>query len=494
VDDPQLMEAPAELNAVEPSSPGPRGQEAVNGHAATGPILIDQPWPIWRMVLSLVWPVLLQQVVVLSVSFSDRLLAGRFQALNQEEQIATQAALTTAAYIDWLISSFTVLVGVGSTALVARFTGARDRSAAIAVTHQSILLAAFLGVAGAGLALLNLPAFVAALGLDGPAGVFAVRFLWPLFLLLPMRIIESAGIACLVGAGDTRTGLWVLTCVAGLNVPLAWLCFHGVGPLPRMGFPGIGLGTAVSHAVGGLLVLGVLSGGRARLYLDFRRLTPDVGLLRRLLRISVPAAADSLTVAFAQLWFIRIVNRLGIAASGAHGIALYWEALGYLSGASFGTAAMTLVGQNLGANRPDQAARSGWTAFALGGTIMSFMGVIFFVLAEPMFWLFCPDTGQAAIVQAGVPVLRLIAFAMPFLASCIIFTSALRGAGDTRVPVVFTLIGFFVLRIPLAYLLTEGPLYLGLWGAWLAMSADIVVRGLFFVWRFQSGHWQRIRV
>ncbi len=456
--------------------------------------LIQRPWPIWRMILSLVWPVLLQQVLVLSVTFSDRLLAGRFQALDREQQIATQAALTTASYIDWLISSFTVLVSVGSTALVARFTGAGNRSAAIAVTHQSVILAAFLGVAGGGLALLNLSPLVRALGLDGAAQVYAVRFLWPLFLLLPFRIVEQAGIACLVGAGDTRTGLGVLACVALLNVPLAWLFFHGLGPVPGLGFPGIGLGTALSHAFGGLLVLGVLSRGRAGLHLDFAGLRPDTDLLRRLLRISVPAAADSLSVAFAQLWFIRIVNALGDAASGAHGIALYWEALGYLSGASFGTAAMTLVGQYLGAEQADQAARSGWTAFALGGAMMSLMGTIFFVLARPMFLLFCPDPGQAAIVETGVPVLRLIAFAMPFLASCIIFTSALRGAGDTRVPVLFSWIGFFAVRIPLAYVLTAGPLHLGLLGAWLAMTTDLVVRGLFFVWRFRSGHWQRIQV
>ncbi len=245
-------------------------------HSAYSP-LIDRPWPIWRMVLSLAWPVLLQQVLVLSVTFSDRLLAGRFQTLDQEEKIATQAALTTAAYIDWVISSFTVLVGVGSTALVARFTGAGDRTRSIAVTHQSILLAAFLGSAGAALVLLNLGGLVAGLGLKGPAGAFAVRFLWPLFLLLPFRIIESAGIACLVGAGDTRTGLWVLGCVAAVNVPLAWLFFHGLGPISGQGFPGIGLGTAVSHAVGGMLILAVLSRGRAGLLLDWRQLAARPG-------------------------------------------------------------------------------------------------------------------------------------------------------------------------------------------------------------------------
>ncbi len=125
---------------------------------------------------------------------------------------------------------------------------------------------------------------------------------------------------------------------------------------------------------------------------------------------------------------------------------------------------------------------------------MAFMGVVFFVLAGPMFRLFCPGAGQEAIVEAGVPVLRLVAFAMPALASCIIFTAALRGAGDTRVPLAFNTLGFFGVRLPLAYLLTRSPLDLGLYGAWLAMLADLLVRGLFFLGRFAGGRWQRIGV
>jgi Na+-driven multidrug efflux pump len=241
-------------------------------------------------------------------------------------------------------------------------------------------------------------------------------------------------------------------------------------------------------------VVGVLARGRAGLRLRPSLLRPHGGLLKRLLRVSVPAAADSLSIGVAQLWFLGIVNSLGPVAAGAHGVALGWEALGYLSGGAFATAATALVGQYLGAGRPADAARSGWTAFAMGGAVMSVMGVTFFALAEPMFRVFCPDPGQRPIIAAGVPVLRLVAFAMPALASCIIFTGALRGAGDTRVPVLFTWLGFFAVRIPLAYLLTGEGVGLGLFGAWLAMFADLVVRGVFFLARFAGGRWQRIKV
>jgi Na+-driven multidrug efflux pump len=252
-------------------------------------------------------------------------------------------------------------------------------------------------------------------------------------------------------------------------------------------------------------VLVLLAHGRAGLRLHLGQMWPEGDLLRRLLRVGVPAGFDSLSVACGHLWFLSIVNQLGDVASTAHGIALRWESLAFLSGAAFGTAAMTLVGQNLGAVRPERAAHSGWVAFGLGCGVMCTMAAVFFLLAPEMFLVFCPRPEQAQVIEVGVPVLRLVAFAMPALASCIIFTSALRGAGDTRVPVLFTWIGFLGVRIPLAYLLTHDSLdlgilgtwpggNLGLFGAWLAMFADLIVRGGFLFVRFASGRWKSIRV
>lgn len=505
------------------------------------------PRPGWRLVLALALPVLLQQALVLVVNQSDRFLAGHLRVLtdaeqgemaslhllagaalaspapggaplatlasagtkiHRAEQIASRqaaflAAQTTAHYLAWFIVSYAVIVSVGSTALVARFIGAGDHALAIAVTHQSLLLAVMFGVAGSAFGLLGgIDLMVETLQLQGEAAVLARAYLEPLFALLTCQLVETAGIACLVGAGDTRTGLWVTAGVAVVNLPLAWTCCLGFGPLPPLGFVGIAVGTAISHALGAVAVLAVLARGRYGLRLSAREFRPRPDLMRRLLRVGIPAGLDSLSVVAGQFWFLRIVNTLGNDASAAHGIAIGWEALGYQSGAAFGTAAMTLVGQNLGAGRPDEARRAGWRAFALGLTVMSLMGALFFTLAEPMFRLF---TNHEPVIATGVPVLRLVAFAMPSLAGVIVFLSALRGAGDTRVPVLFTWVGFFLVRIPLAYLcaypsLDLGPLGVwpglgrGLYGTWLAMFADLIVRGLFFTTRFARGRWQQQRV
>jgi putative MATE family efflux protein len=462
--------------------------------AARPDAVADRPAPTARLVLLLAWPVLAQQLLNFIVLLSDQFLAGYF-----EGEVTAQAAQTTAHYLGWFISSCTVLVSAASTALVGRFVGAQDSQKAIHVTNQSVLLGFVFGVAGVAVGLLVVGPLVNLLGLRGEAEAHAVSYLRPLIVMLLFQMVEQAGIYSLFGAGDMRTGMWVLGGVAVVNVPLGWYFYH------VFGFPGIALGTTVSHALGCAAVLTVLAHGRAGLRLEFSQLWPDMELIRRLLWIGVPAGFDSLSVAAGHLWFLSIVNHLGDVASSAHGIALRWEGLAYLSGHAFGVAAMSLIGQNLGAGRPDRAAHSGWTAFGLGLGVMCAMAVVFYVFAPEMFLAFCPRPEQAGVIVEGVPVLRLVAFAVPAMASCIIFTGALRGAGDTRVPVLFTWVGFLLVRIPLAYALTLneidlGPLGtwpgagMGLFGAWLAMFADLVVRGGFFLYRFASGRWQLIHV
>ncbi len=460
--------------------------------AALPPPIPARTLPVWRQVLLLGWPGLVQQLLVLIVMLYDAWLGGR-SAPASGDHVAAQSAQTTAMYLGWLISSYALLVSVGSTALVARFVGAGDHASAVHVTNQSLLLAGIIGLAGSVAGLVWVEELVALLQLEGDAAIFAVDYLRPLFAVLVFPMLGAAGIACLVGAGDTRTGLYVLAGVAVVNVPLASLFRHGWGPIPSLDFAGIAVGTAVSQVLGGLAVLVILAVGRAGLRLRLGQLRPDPGLIRRLMRISLPAGADSLLTASAQLCFLGIVNDLGATASGAHGIALRWEALAFLAGSAFGTAAMALVGQSLGAGEPDRAARSGWSAFGLCCGVMCFCGLVFVVCAPWMFELFCPHEWQRGEIEVGTPVLRLIAVAMPPLAATIVFTASLRGAGDTLVPVLFTLTGFFAIRLPLAWWLTKHT-DLGLTGAWLAMIADVFARGFFVLWRFASGRWRGIVV
>jgi Na+-driven multidrug efflux pump len=184
-------------------------------------------------------------------------------------------------------------------------------------------------------------------------------------------------------------------------------------------------------------------------------------------------------------------------ATAAHGVAIRCEAIAFLTISAFSVAASTLTGQYLGARRPDLSIRSARTAWMLGVAFLSILGVILFTQGQGMFQLFLAGR-QPAVLEAGVPVLRIVALAMPALATINVLIGTLNGAGDTRWPWLVTISGYLLVRIPLTYALIgtpdQGGWDLGLRGAWLAMFVDLYVRAILVASRFLHGGWIRTRV
>lgn len=436
-------------------------------------------------------PVLIEQTLLYLVGLSDTLLTGRYLS---EEHLA---AVTVSTYLLWFLASLLTIVSVGATALVARLIGMRQREAAARICQQAIAMAFILGSITFVVGWLLAPQVVSTLNLTGVAAREASRFLRIILTVTPLLACTAVGIACLRGAGDTRTGMWVMILVNAVNVSLSWSLVRGIGPLPPLGLSGIALGTATGEAIGGLVVLAILLRGRSGLQINRRGLVPVWTEIRRILRISVPAAGESLTNIFCQLWFLSLINRLGPTATAAHGVAIRCEALAFLTVTAFSVPASTLTGQYLGAGRPDLAARAARMSWAFGAAVLGGLGVLLYAQAPAMFWLFTGGK-QPGVSTLGVPVLRIVAFAMPALATINVVAGALRGAGDTRWPWVFVLFGYLLVRIPLTYYLcnptTQGGLGWGLYGAWVAMFVDLSVRAFLVAGRFLQGGWREARV
>ena len=347
-----------------------------------------------RQVLWLSAPVLVEQGLAYLVGLSDTILTGRYLS---EDYLA---AVTVSTYLLWFLGSLMTIISVGATALVARLTGAREPEAANRVCQQAVGLALMFGTAVLIAGEILAPSLIRALNLEGRAAGAATMFLRVLLLVMPFLALATAGFACLRGVGDTRTGMWVMMAVNAVNVTLTWSLVRGWGPIPRLGFPGIAIGTAVSEVVGGLAVLVVLLRGRSGLKLHFGSLLPVWRDVRRILRISLPAAGESLTNVFCQLWFLGLINRLGPTATAAHGVAIRCEALAFLTVTAFSISASTLTGQYLGAGRPDLAARAAKTAWGIGLVVLSVVGTLLYFQGGAMFDLFLGGR-QPAVVREG---------------------------------------------------------------------------------------------
>ena len=450
--------------------------------------------------LWLALPVLAEQLLTMLVGYTDWWLAGHYL-----DGPAPKAAMGLMAYVLWLIPSLFSAVAIGATALVARFVGAGDLPAAARVTHQAILSGIVLAVIGTVAVMLGGPSFVRSMQLTGPAADLAIRYLVLLIPVIPAIMIEQVGIACLRGAGDTVSAFVAKSIVNVANIAISAALVVGWGPFPELGWDGLAIGTACGHGLGGVIILGVLCRGRAGLRLRAKWLRPDGALQRRLFRIGVPGGVDQLAILGCHLVFVAIINRMGTEAAAAHGLGITLESTAYLPGAAFQVAAATLAGQYLGAGDQRRAVRSAIVSCLMGGGMMLAAGLVFFFGAETLTAFFTGDANDPTAV-ATAPLMRIVAFAMPSLALAMILSGALRGAGDTRWPLVITLLGFFGVRIPGAIWLgwTEIPLPLldvtltgwglGVEGAWYAMVIDVVLRSLLIVGRFWQGGWRRIVV
>lgn len=448
--------------------------------------LTDEPGTL-KPLLWLAAPVLAEQLLHMLMGQSDRWLTGHYLG-----EPAYLAAVNSIVYLLWLLTEVFVFLAIGSMAMIARFVGAGDRETAQRVANQSILGGAVVSIAATLVGLAFGKNLAALMSLEGEAAELATRYLAYVFPAMPCIMLETVGVACLRGAGDTRSGMWAMVLVNLVHIAVSWGLVLGWGPLPMWGWDGIAIGTACGHLAGGVVILGLLLRGRAGLRLERRLLRPDLALLKRILRIGVPGGLDMMAVLFCQLWFVRIVNELGDLSAAAHGVALGIESWAFSPGSAFQVAVAALVGQYLGAGDPRRAGRCVIMAGLVGGGFMVAMGVLFYVEATALAGLMVASTKQDVVVLAA-PLLQTVALGMPALATSMMISGALRGAGDTRWPLAITIVGFLGVRIPLAYFLAH-TCELGVQGAWYAMLADMTVRAVLISYRFWHGGWKRVEV
>lgn len=397
------------------------------------------------------------------------------------------AGVGLAGYIIWITTTLFTAVAAGTTALVARSIGAGDERTARSALRQSMLLGTLVGVL-TGLAIyIFAPQTIGLFGPEPDVLPLAVEFLRITAWSMPLAGLLFIGTAALRGAGDTKTPLLVMLLVNGLNMVVAFLLVNGQFSLPALGVAGSAWGATLGRGVGGLIVIAVLLRGRGGLH--FRGWPrPEWHMLKRILRVGLPTGAEMLVFQAALVLFARQITGLGTIAYAAHNTVVTIESVSFLPGFGFGVAATTLVGQGLGAKNARESRASANEAFLQGVLFMSFMGLLFILIPRPLLGLLVNDP---KVIEAGIMPLRVVGLIQPLLAANFIYSGALRGAGDTRFPLLVKLISPWLLRLPMAWLLIP---QLGLLGGWIAMSSDLAIQGVLSWWRFRGEHWERIEV
>jgi putative MATE family efflux protein len=440
----------------------------------SGPALDQAPG-----ILRLAWPAIVGNLLYSTVSMVDIKIVGSLGA-------SAVAAVTTGNRIFFVFQAVIMATSVGTTAMVARAWGAGDRDEAARVTKVSVFVGAAVAL------LLSVPGVLFSHTL---ASVFRLEpdtvdqasdFIFCLSLFNVSFAISMILGTAIRAAGDTVTPLWIGAITNVFNIVAVYALVYGQLGAPKMGVKGAALATGSAFTLGALI--SIVFWLKGWFLVDYAR-GPSLSSrrLRQLFRIGYPSALEQGAVQFGFILFLWIVSFYGTSPYAAYGIGVQILSFSFVVGFGFSIAASTLVGQRLGAQDPGGAAQSGWRAMSLSIGIMVVLGALIVFYAEPIARFMIDD---AEVVRLTVVFIYILGAMQPLMAIEFALGGSLRGAGDTRFPLLTTITGLVIVRGGVAALF----LWLGLSVEWIfsALIVDYVVKATMLVTRFRRGRWKTI--
>lgn len=448
------------------------------GTAMSLPPIERMRWEVW----ALAWPVILSYALDSVLGLAAMVMVGRLGA-------DAVGAVGLATQILGAVRAGIAAVGTGTVALVARSIGADDRDGAEEALKQSVLWGVLVSTVIAIPVIMLAGPAMALFRVKGQMAVMGARYLRIVMLAEPFQGIFLMCAAALRGAGDTRTPLWIGGIIDVIAIFLNYVLIFGKFGAPALGVDGSAIATLIAIAIGGLLFFWALSYEGMVLNFRWRRLWPDLGLGRRILRIGYPAAIEQLVIQFGFVAYVAFVASYGDKEVAAYFIGVKILSLSFLPGFGFSAAAATLVGQGLGARDPKFSRRAGFVSAQLSVLMMSVLGLVFVIFSWHIAALFIDDR---LVIAYTVAFMYALGAAQPLMAIDWTVTGALRGAGDSKFPLYGSLAGFYGMRLLLTILIAwyHGPI---VW-IWWSLLADYIVRATLKGLRYYRGRWVHIRV
>ena len=434
--------------------------------------------PLGRAVLLLAVPMVLEMSMESLFGILDVFWVGRLGSDAVAIVGVTEALLT-------LVFAVALGLSLSTTATIARRIGEKDPESAAVTAVQAILLGVAVAVP-TGVVGLVWPREL--LGLMGmPAAVVEKNWTYTAWMLggnatiLLLFLIN----AIFRGAGDASIAMRSLWLANAVNIVLDPCLIFGLGPFPEMGIAGAAMGTTFGRAAGVLYQLRALAKG-GRVTVERRHLRVDGDVILRLLRVSLGGIVQFLIATASWLGLVRILTPFGAAALAGYTIAIRIIVVFILPSWGLCNAAATLVGQNLGAGKPERAERSVWLTGAYNMGFLALVGLTFIVFAEPLVGFF---TSDPAVRAAGAESLRIISYGYAAYAWGMVMVQAFNGAGDTVTPTWINLFCYWLFQIPMAWTLATA-MGLGPTGVYWAITIAETVIAIVAVLFFRRGTWK----
>jgi len=478
-----MTDPPAPVPAEAPTAAPPGGFLETVREAVRGSHGDFTEGPIGRAVILLAVPMVLEMALesvfaVVDVFWVSKLGAGAVATVGLTESMLA------------LLYAVAIGLSMAATATVARRIGERDRDRAARTAVQAIALGVCVSVPLGALGALLAPRLLTLMGASpdvvASGWKFTAVMLGGNIVIVLLFLIN----AIFRGAGDAAVAMRVLWFANAINLVLDPCLIFGLGPFPALGVTGAAVATTTGRGLAVVLQLVTLARGTGRLAIRREHLGLDPRTMVSLLRLSGSAIVQSLIGTASWIGLVRILASFGSAALAGYTIAIRIVVFAILPSWGMSNAGATLVGQNLGAQKPDRAARSVFIAGLYNMVFLGAVGVVFVSIPGALVGLFTQDPAVGTIATEG---LRIIAAGFLFYAWGMVLVQAFNGAGDTWTPTVINFFVFWLWEIPLAYFLAV-RLGLGPRGVFFAIAVAFSTLAVAGAVLFRRGKWKEKKV
>jgi putative MATE family efflux protein len=439
---------------------------------------------IGRAVVLLAVPMVLEMLMESVFAVADVFFVGHLGLTDAISTVGFTESVMTIIY------AVAIGLSVGAAATVARRIGERDADGAASAAMQSIILGLTVGAIVGTIGILYAPTLLRLMGADEGVVSTGTRF-------ARVMIGASGGVTLLFlinsvfrGAGDAAIAMRVLWIANAINITLGPCLIFGVGPFPRLGVTGAAIGTSIGRWTGVLIQIYCLTRKDGRIRIRWPHVRLDARVMRGILNISGTATFQNFIGTASYMGLVRIISGFGSAAVAGNTIGIRVILFALLPSWGVSNAAVTLVGQNLGAGKPERAEASAWKAGLYNTYCLGAIGAIFLLAAPIIVSAFTQDPEVAGY---AIRCLRIVSAGFLFYGYGMVLTAAFNGAGDTRTPTLINLFSLWLLEIPLAWVLAY-PLGFGPTGAFIALSVGFSTMCFLSVWKFRQGDWKTRRV
>ena len=407
-------------------------------------------------------------------------------------RVSANAVATVGITESMLMIVYTVAMGlgIGATAVVSRRTGEKDEEGAAQAAAQSIVLGLFVALAIGAFGFLNAERLLHLMGATPAMIESSLGYTQIMFAGNATVTLLFLNNAIFRGVGDPAIAMRMLWLGNAINIAVCPLLIFGVGPFPHLGVAGAALGTNIGRGTAVLTQIWMLTSGRSRIHILRRHMRVIPSVMLNVCRLSGSGFLQILIDTSSYIGLIRVLSTFGSDALAGYTIAFRTMMFALMPAWGLGNAAATMVGQALGAKKPDRAEAAVWTAAKYNSVVLGIVGATFFVLSPAIVAIYTHDP---AVAPYATSCLRIVSAGFVFFGYGMVLTQAFNGAGDTWTPTWMNLGCFWFWQIPLAWLLAI-QLQMGPQGVFIAMTVAFSTLAVIGSVMFRRGKWKTRQV